>query len=172
LDPPPKYPSASVPATDIIANMTKPKGEYTPERGRSEHGHFAKGNKFTTGRPPGARSKIYTAPFLDDDLRLAPARRFRGLVHRMATDLGGVEVLSAGEQQLVRRCAMISTECERMEREALDGGVLDATVYGTLTGHLTRALRVLGLKRQPRDVTPTLSNYLEATREPAEEDDQ
>jgi hypothetical protein len=47
-----------------------------------------------------------------------------------------------------------------------DGATFDATVYGTLTGHPTRTLGVLGLKRQPRDITPTLRDYLEAVREP------
>jgi hypothetical protein len=144
--------------------MTKPKGEYTPERGRSEHGHFAKGNKLTTGRPKGARNKPRTPSFLEDDLRLAPAHRFRGLVARMATDLGGVEILSAGEQQLIRRCAMISVQCEIMEKAAVEGGTIDATAYGTLTGHLARTLSLLGLKRVPKDVTPTLQGYLDAAQ--------
>jgi hypothetical protein len=134
--------------------------------GRGEHGHFAKGNRFTTGRPRGARNKLRTPSFLEDDFRLAPARRFRGLVNRMAIDLGGLEVLSAGEQQLIRRCAMISVQCELMEQEAAAGRPIDATTYGTLTGHLARTLSLLGLKRVPRDVTPTLRDYLDAARAP------
>jgi hypothetical protein len=34
-----------------------------------------------------------------------------------------------------------------------------------LTGRLTQVLNLLGLRRRPRDVTPTLRDYLEATRE-------
>jgi hypothetical protein len=37
-----------------------------------------------------------------------------------------------------------------------------------LTSHLTRTLSVLGLKRQPRDITPTLKDYLDAVRQPIE----
>jgi hypothetical protein len=48
--------------------------------------------------------------------------------------------------------------------------LVDVTAYGTLTGHLTRALKTLGLKREPRDVTPTLQNYLDARQQPEEED--
>jgi hypothetical protein len=66
---------------------------------------------------------------------------------------------------------MISVQCEIMERQAVTGQTLDAIAYGTLTGHLTRALRVLGLKRVPHDVTPTLQNYLDAARQPDEDDD-
>jgi hypothetical protein len=135
--------------------------------GRGEHGHFAKGNKFTTGRPRGARNKVRTPSFLEDNPRLAPARRFRGLVSRMAIDLGGLEVLSAGQQQLIRRCAMISVQCELMEQRAAEGETFDVTAYGTLTGVLSRTLNLLGLKREPRDVTPTLKDYLDAAQHPA-----
>jgi hypothetical protein len=86
----------------------------------------------------------------------------------MAFDLGGAEVLSAGEQQLIRRCAMISVQCELMEQKAVAGETFDATTYGTLTGYLTRTLSALGLKRVPKDVTPTLRAYLDAARQPAE----
>ena len=81
-------------------------------------------------------------------------------------DLGGQDALSTAEKVLIQRCAMIATECERMEREALSGGTLDATVYSTLTGQLTRTLNSVGIKRLPKDVTPTLRDYIEATREP------
>ena len=74
----------------------------------------------------------------------------------MVSDLGGSETLSAGQQQLVKRCAMISVACELMEKEAISGQPLNAIAYGTLTGHLTRTLNALGLKREPIDVTPAL----------------
>ena len=79
---------------------------------------------------------------------------------RMCADLGGIETLSAGQRQLVRRCAMISVQCELMERDAIAGQPLNAIAYGTLTGHLTRTLYALGLKREPVDVTPVLNEYL------------
>jgi hypothetical protein len=71
----------------------------------------------------------------------------------MVNDLGGSETLSAGQQQLIKRCAMISVACELMEKEAISGQPLNAIAYGTLTGHLTRTLNALGLKREPIDVT-------------------
>jgi hypothetical protein len=61
---------------------------------------------------------------------------------------------------------MISVQCELLEQDAIAGKPLGATVYGTLTGHLARTLSLLGLKRMPRDVTPTLRDYLEAARQP------
>jgi hypothetical protein len=59
-----------------------------------------------------------------------------------------------------------------MEREASPGAPLNLTVYGLLTGHLSRAFKVLGLKRQPRDVTPTLKDYLAAVRQPQPEPEE
>ena len=56
---------------------------------------------------------------------------------------------------------MLSTQCELMEQEAAEGQPLNAHVYGTITSHLTRTLSVLGLKREPVDVTPALHQYLD-----------
>ena len=69
---------------------------------RDANGHFAKGNKIGPGRPKGARNRGRAYPFIDESDVSAPARRFRGLMHRMVDDLGGVETLSAGQQQLLR----------------------------------------------------------------------
>jgi hypothetical protein len=105
-------------------------------------------------------------------LGLAPTimSRRRLVTLRMVNDLGGSETLSAGQQQLVKRCAMISVACELMEKEAISGQPLHAIAYGTLTGHLTRTLNALGLKREPIDVTPALHEYLD-TLQPAEPQD-
>jgi hypothetical protein len=42
----------------------------------------------------------------------------------------------------------------------------DLATYGTLTAHLARALKLLGLKRLPRDTAPSLRDYLDAARQP------
>ena len=74
----------------------------------------------------------------------------------------GREGLSEGQRQLARRCATISIACERMEGEAARGAEIDLETYGTLTDRLGRAFQRLGLKRQSRDVSPTLAQFLEA----------
>jgi hypothetical protein len=48
----------------------------------------------------------------------------------------------------------------RIDGEGRPGQPLNAIAYGTLTGHLTRTLNALGLKREPVDVTPVLNEYL------------
>ena len=70
-----------------------------------------------------------------------------------------------------KRCAMISVACELMEKEAISGQPLNAIAYGTLTGHLTRTLNALGLKREPIDVTPALYEYLDTLQATAEPPD-
>ena len=52
----------------------------------------------------------------------------------------------------------------------MTGQQLNASAYGMLTGHLTRTLNALGLKREPIDVTPALHQYLD-TLQPAEPQD-
>jgi hypothetical protein len=89
----------------------------------------------------------------------------------LAFDLGGRENLTEAQQQLIRRCAMISAQCELMEQETVGGKPLNAVAYGTLTGHLTRTLNALGLKREPIDVTPALHEYLDTLQAPAEPPD-
>ena len=58
-----------------------------------------------------------------------------------------------------QRAAWISLQCEKMEAKERPE-YPEIALYGTLTSHLARTLKVLGLKRQPRDVTPTLQSYL------------
>jgi hypothetical protein len=93
------------------------------------------------------------------------ARRWRDVLAEIVSDLSGPEGLSEGQKQLARRCATISIACERMEGEAAQGNEIDLDAYGTLTDRLGRALQRLGLKRQPRNVTPTLADYLQQAGE-------
>jgi hypothetical protein len=88
------------------------------------------------------------------------ARRFRDVLAEIISDLSGPAGLSEGQRQLARRCATIAIACERMEGEAARGNSIDLEAYGMLTDRLGRAFARLGLRRQARDVTPTLAQYL------------
>jgi hypothetical protein len=89
------------------------------------------------------------------------ARRFADILAEIISDIGGHGGgLSEGQRQLARRCATIAAQCERMEGEAAARAQIDLEVYGTLADRLGRAFQRLGLKRQPRDVTLTLEQYL------------
>ena len=89
------------------------------------------------------------------------ARRFRDILAEIISDLGGHgSGLSEAQRQLARRCATIAIACEKMEGEAAAGNEINLDAYGTLTDRLGRAFQRLGLKRQARDIGPTLSDYL------------
>jgi hypothetical protein len=137
---------------------------------RNANGYFNRGNTLSKGRPRGSRNKPRQFPFTDENDTSAPARRFRVLTLQMVADLGGANNLTAGQKQLIKRCAMISVECERMEKSAMSGGELNAAAYGVLMRHLTRTLSALGFKREPIDVTPALHQYLD-TLQPIEPQD-
>jgi hypothetical protein len=93
------------------------------------------------------------------------SRRFRDVLAEILSDLGGDKrVLSEGQRQLARRCALLSVECERIEGNAVSGKEIDLEVYGTLTDRMGRAFQRLGLRRVARNITPTVADYIEATR--------
>lgn len=93
------------------------------------------------------------------------SRRFSDVLAEIIGDLGGADRLSEGQRQLARRCTTIAIMCERMEGDAAAGAQIDLDAYGTLTDRLGRAFQRLGLKRQPRDVTPpSVEAYLEHRR--------
>jgi hypothetical protein len=109
------------------------------------------------------------------DGRSVTARRFRDLYEDIAADLGGLDQLSEGQKQLIRRAAMLSAECERQEAMAArddrrpDGEiawkseapfVFDLEIYGALCDRLGRLFGRLGLERKSKDVTPDLRSYL------------
>jgi hypothetical protein len=135
---------------------------------RKSHGRFGEGNRYGKGRPFGSPNKPKEFPFVREGSDSVSAQRFRTVASRMAYDLGGRENLTEAQQQLIRRCAMLSAQCELLESQAAEGQPLNAIAYGQLTGHLVRALNVLGIKREPRDVTPALHEYLGTLQAPAE----
>ena len=140
--------------------------------GRYERMPHPKGNRTTASQPKRnvlaekrgkqSRSRVTNGKqlFLDGEVRSRASRRFRDLLAGIASDLGGVNELSVGQTQLARRCALLSVQCEIMEAAAVDGKDFDLDQYGQLTDRLGRAFQRLGLRRQPRDITPALEAYL------------
>jgi hypothetical protein len=103
------------------------------------------------------------------DGRSATARRFKDLVGDISLDLGGPAVLSEAQKQLIRRAAMLSSECERHEALSARGEAeFNIELYVVMTNALRRVLESVGLRRVARDCTPTLQSYLEAKAEHAE----
>jgi hypothetical protein len=76
------------------------------------------------------------------------------------SDLSGPEGLSEGQRQLARRAATIAIACEKLEGECASGRDIDLVIYGMLVDRLGRTFARLGLKRQARDVTPSLHDIM------------
>jgi hypothetical protein len=120
------------------------------------------------GRPKVARAKASYkskitngSAWLDGiDGRSAEARRFRDVLSSIISDLGGPDILSEAQRQLARRCALLSIECEKLEALGVRGEQIDLECYGMLTDRLGRCFQRLGLKRQQRDITPSLADIL------------
>jgi hypothetical protein len=114
---------------------------------------------------PTARSRVSNGKclFLGGDQRSQASRRFRDVLAAIVSDLGGPDRLSEGQRQLARRCAMLAVECEKIEAIGVAGGTIDLAGYGQLTDRLGRAFQRLGLKRVPRNVTPSVADYVAHT---------
>jgi hypothetical protein len=132
----------------------------TLQTGRDAQGRFTPGQQngipFTpgheladgSGRPPGSPNKPYNPHkelFFERHIETVIANKFRDLVDGLVGDLGGWDELGVGQLQLVRRCAMLCTQCEIWEQKAAEGGPFDPLLYSMLTNTLTRALKALGL---------------------------
>lgn len=96
---------------------------------------------------------------LDDlDNRTAAARRARELVADLEADLGGD--LSTAERELVKRAALLGAIVEDQEVCWLQRQPADLALYGQLVDRQRRILETLGLKRNARNVTPSIRDRL------------
>jgi hypothetical protein len=96
-------------------------------------------------------------------------RRCKDIIADHLSDLGGVDNTSAAERSIVRRASVLTVELERLEaRFALAGeaSVDDLDLYQRAASSLRRLLETVGIARRPRDVGPTLSDYLTLPDEP------
>ena len=97
-------------------------------------------------------------------------RRCKDIIHAHLVDLGGEDNVSAAERSIVRRCAVLTTELERLEarfalaNEASDN---DLDLYQRTANSLRRLLESVGLRRRARDVTPPDPLDYAAAREDA-----
>lgn len=85
----------------------------------------------------------------------------KDLLASHVADLGGRDQISEGEFSLVRRCSLLTLELELMEArfETNEGAtVSELDCYQRVAGSLRRLHESLGLRRRPRDITPTLED--------------
>ena len=78
--------------------------------------------------------------------------------------MGGGDRLSEAERQLVQRAAVLGAVVEHAEARFLAGKAVDLAEYLAAINAQRRLLVTLGLQRRPRDVTPSLQEYLARAR--------
>jgi hypothetical protein len=92
--------------------------------------------------------------FVEGDGRGPWSRRYYDLISLHVADLGGRANLSEAQLALIKRASTLEVECEQMEGRLSLGETIDLDVFGRATGNLRRVWDSLGLKREPRDITP------------------
>ena len=96
------------------------------------------------------------------DGRSVTARRFRDVYEEIGSDMGGADLLSEGQRQLARRAAGLSVLSEEIESDLVRERPFSVQNYLMYTNSIRRVFEAIGLKRRPRDVSPTLQHYLQA----------
>jgi len=133
----------------------------------------ADGRTQTAAKPPPramrprartAQSRVTTGKEIlpNIDWRCATARRYQDIVARIASDQGGADRLTETRLQLVRRFAGGAVLAEMMEAQLAKGEAIDVGQYALLSSSLVRIATRIGLDRRARNITPTLSEYLES----------
>jgi len=112
-----------------------------------------------------ARSRVSNgADVLPDvDGRSLIARRYRDISSAIIVDQGGADQCSESRLQLIRRFAAAAVLAEQLESRLANGEQIDIAQHATLSSTLVRLASRIGIDRMPRDVTPTLEQYLAAT---------
>jgi hypothetical protein len=107
-----------------------------------------------------AGGKVRLLSLHDLDRRTAAYRRTVDLIEQIETDAGGHDRLSTGERQIIQRIALTCALAEHLEARWLSGEEIDPVLYCTLANAQKRLLESVGLRRVPRDVAPSLTDYL------------
>jgi len=72
---------------------------------------------------------------------------------------------------LIRRFSALVVQAEMMEAALIDGKTFDSSAHAHISSTLVRMAARVGLNRVPKNITPSLHDYLErkvAEREAAE----
>jgi hypothetical protein len=90
------------------------------------------------------------------------AKRYREIAAAIFSDQGGVDRCSESRKQLIRRFAAAAVLAEELEVQLARGEEVDINRHALLCSTLVRIAQRTGLHRMPRDVVPTLTEYLHA----------
>jgi hypothetical protein len=94
------------------------------------------------------------------DGRSLIARRYRDIMSAIASDQGGADRLSETRLQLIRRFAAAACLAEQLEARLARGEQIDIQEYSLIVSTMVRVAQRIGIDRVPRDVAPSLAEYL------------
>jgi hypothetical protein len=143
----------------------------------AEHGKMDAVSRQTSGGTPAlelstrgkvrrrgkGKLRVLTREALDG--RTRARRQFDEIAEAIAADLGGTDNMSTIERELVEAFAGAALNVRAVNARVLLGENVDLTEQSVAISTMVRVASRLGTRRRPRDVTPTLRQYL---REPAE----
>lgn len=108
----------------------------------------------------GGKARLLTLADLDS--RTRACKQALALRDGFLSDLGGADYASTGQRELAQRGAILGAMLEDQEARYMRGDGVDLAEYCTLVNAQRRVLSDIGLARRPRDITPNLSDYLDA----------
>jgi hypothetical protein len=103
------------------------------------------------------------------DGRTKIARRYRQICQAMARDAGGADNLSEARAQLIRRFSAAAVLAERLESRLASGEEIDVQEHAMLCSTLVRLAQRIGMSRIPKNVTPSIRDYIEQVSEEKED---
>src|SRR4051794_2206094 len=112
----------------------------------------------TSTRQRGAKARLLTRDALDR--RTRASRLFDTIAGGIANDLGGRDRLSTVELALVEAFAGAAVHLHDLNARLLVGEKIDLSEQSTAISSLVRIASRIGTRRRPRDVTPSLQEYL------------
>ena len=104
------------------------------------------------------------------DGRTRAAQKFDAVARAIADDLGGEDHLSAIQKHLVEAFAGVSIYLGDLHARLLLGEKIDITEHATAVSTMVRIATRVGVRRIPRDVTPSLRDYIAGANYESEED--
>lgn len=105
------------------------------------------------------------------DGRCSAVRVLKNRLAEMHNDLGGEESLSYFQRSLCERGLHLEQLLKLTEEKLRDGHQIETGSYIQGVNALQGVWKTLGLRRQARDVTVTLAEYLEQRYEAEQSDD-
>jgi hypothetical protein len=103
------------------------------------------------------------------DGRTKAAQQFDAIASGIAADLGGEEQLSTVAKHLVEAFAGAALHVGDLNARLLLGEKVDIVTHAHAISAMVRVATRIGVHRLPRDVTPSLGEYLQGAAEEAAE---